>query len=124
MSNIHLYPKFNRWKTYGLHGLPGQFFNNTNIDFEFISFYTYNILSFKVEKLDGSIVDKTVIEYIETPLETKQGFMEFSGTQNGLWHSEHWRVIQINNDYFIGEKQMEIFQCWVKTYFQLSIVGA
>ena len=86
--------------------------------------YTYNILSFKVEKLDGSIVDKTVIEYIETPLETKQGFMEFSGIQNGLWHSEHWRVIQINNDYFIGEKQMEIFKCGVKTYFQLSIVGA
>ena len=81
-------------------------------------------LTFKVEKLDGNIVDKTVIEYIEMPLDTKQGFMEFSGIQNGLWHSEHWRVIQINNDYFIGEKQMEIFKCGVKTYFQLSIVGA
>ena len=55
-------------------------------------------------------MDKTVIEYIEMPLKTKQGFMEFSGIQNGLWHSEHWRVVHINKDYFIGEKQTEIFK--------------
>jgi len=60
-------------------------------------------MDYQVEKLDGSILDKTVIEYIEVPLETKQGFMEFSGIQNGLWHSEHWRVIEINKDYFIAE---------------------
>ena len=59
-------------------------------------------LLFKVEKLVGSTVDKTVIEFIEMPLETKQGFMEFSGIQNGLWHSEHWRVVHINKDYIIG----------------------
>ena len=48
-------------------------------------------------------MDKTVIEHISTPQETKQGFMEFSGVQNGLWHSEHWRVIHINKEFFIGE---------------------
>ena len=65
---------------------------------------------FKVEKLDGSILDKTVIEYIEIPLQRKQGFMEFSGIQNGLWHSEHWKVIDINKDYFIGKQQYQLNQ--------------
>ena len=60
-------------------------------------------MDYQVEKLDGNIVDKTVIEHIATPQETKQGFMEFSGVQNGLWHSENWRVIHINKEFFIGE---------------------
>ena len=95
MPNIHICSQFYRWETNGVHGLPGHFHH-----------YKKNIneyLLFKVEKLDGSILDKTVIEYIEMPLETKQGFMEFSGIQNGLWHSEHWRVLDINKDYFIGK---------------------
>ena len=71
-----------------------------------------------------------MIEFIEMPLETKQGFMEFSGIQNGLWHSEHWRVVHINKDYIIGVQltylsgAMMICSPLYKSYFQLSIVGA
>ena len=77
-------------------------------------------------------MDKTVIEFIEMPLETKQGFMEFSGIQNGLWHSEHWRVVHITKDYIIGVQLTNISEpepmiriyLYTKSYFQLSIVGA
>ena len=61
-----------------------------------------------------------MIEFIEMPLETKQGFMEFSGIQNGLWHSEHWRVVHINKDYIIGVQLTYQSEPMIRSYACLN----
>ena len=47
----------------------------------------------QVDRLIGDTVNKTVIEHISQPDPSKEGLLILSGIQNGLFHSERWRVL-------------------------------
>ena len=57
----------------------------------------------QVERLTGEIIDKSVIEEITQSNPHKQGFLQMSGVQNGLFHSEEWRVLEINRNFMISQ---------------------
>ena len=57
----------------------------------------------QVERLTGEIIDKSVIEEITQSNPDKQGFLQMSGVQNGLFHSEEWRVLEINRNFMISQ---------------------
>ena len=59
-----------------------------------------------MERDSGEILDKTVKEEISQNLADKQGFLEMAGIQNGLYHSEEWRVLERNENFMIGESQV------------------
>ena len=61
-------------------------------------------MDYQVEKNTGEVVDKIVIEYIAQPVKNKPGLLELSGIQNGLWHSEQWRILNISDHFMIGKK--------------------
>ena len=50
----------------------------------------------------GDTVNKTVIEHIEQPDADKQGLLIFGGIQNGLFHSERWRILEFNSEFMIA----------------------
>ena len=60
-------------------------------------------VSFQVERLSGEILDKSVLEEITQDNQDKQGFLQMSGIQNGLFHSEEWRVLEINQNFMISQ---------------------
>ena len=64
----------------------------------------------QVERVSGEILDKSVMEEITQSNPDKQGFLQMSGIQNGLFHSEEWRVLEINQNFMIG-------QCFSHAYF-------
>ena len=57
---------------------------------------------FQVDRVFGDTVNKTVIEHIEQPDPDKQGLLLFGGIQNGLFHSERWRVLEFNSEFMIS----------------------
>ena len=59
-------------------------------------------MDYQVNKMDGDIADKLVIEYISQPIKGEPGQLEFGGVQNGLWHSEQWRIVTFNKEFMIG----------------------
>ena len=54
------------------------------------------VMDYQVERDDGTIVDKRVIELIEQKNDKKEGALSLSGIQNGLMHEEEWRVVAMN----------------------------
>ena len=52
--------------------------------------------------MSGEILDKSVLEEIIQDNQDKQGFLQMSGIQNGLFHSEEWRVLEINQNFMIS----------------------
>jgi len=60
-------------------------------------------MDYQVNKMDGDIADKLVIEYISQPIKGEPGQLEFGGVQNGLWHSEQWRIVTFNKEFMIAE---------------------
>ena len=61
------------------------------------------MLLLQVEKVSGEILDKSVMEEITQENQKKQGFLQMSGIQNGLSHSEEWRVLEINQNFMISQ---------------------
>ena len=61
------------------------------------------MLLLQVEKVSGEILDKSVTEEITQENQKKQGFLQMSGIQNGLFHSEQWRVLEINQNFMISQ---------------------
>ena len=53
--------------------------------------------------MSGEIVDKSVVEEITQDNQDKQGFLQMSGLHDGLFHSEEWRVLEINQNFLISE---------------------
>ena len=53
--------------------------------------------------MSGEIIDKSVLEEITQADQDKQGFLQMSGIQNGLFHSEEWRVLEINQNFMISQ---------------------
>ena len=47
-------------------------------------------------------MNKTVIEYIEQPDKDKEGLLIFGGVQNGLYHSERWRILKFQKEFMIA----------------------
>ena len=45
----------------------------------------------------------TVMEEIWQNLPEKQGYLQMTGIQNGLFHSEEWRIIERNDNFMLGE---------------------
>ena len=62
----------------------------------------------QVERVSGEIVDKSVLEEIMQDNQDKQGFLQMNGIHDGLFHSEEWRVLEINQNFMIGQ-YYEIF---------------
>ena len=56
-----------------------------------------------MERESGEVLDKSVIEEISQNLPDKQGYLEMTGIQNGLFHSEEWRVLERNDNFMLGE---------------------
>ena len=56
-----------------------------------------------MERVSGEVLDKTVREEISQNLPDKQGYLQMTGIQNGLYHSEEWRVIERNQNFMLGE---------------------
>ena len=56
-------------------------------------------MDYQVERDDGTIVDKRVIELIEQKDDKMEGALSLSGIQNGLMHEEEWRVVAMNKDH-------------------------
>ena len=56
-----------------------------------------------MERESGEVLDKSVIEEISQNLPEKQGYLEMTGIQNGLFHSEEWRVLERNDNFMLGE---------------------
>ena len=50
----------------------------------------------------GDTVNKSVIEHIEQPSPEEQGLLLLEGTQNGLYHSEQWRILELTKDFMIS----------------------
>ena len=48
-------------------------------------------------------MDKSVLEEIIQDNQDKQGFLQMSGIHDGLFHSEEWRVLEINQNFMIGQ---------------------
>ena len=63
------------------------------------------MLLLQVERVSGEILDKSVTEEITQENQHKQGFLQMSGIQNGLFHSEEWRVLEINQNFMISQFQ-------------------
>jgi len=63
----------------------------------------YVIMDYQVEKDSGELKDKTVLEDVHQNVPEKQGFLQLSGIQNGLFHSEEWRILERNKDFMIAE---------------------
>ena len=63
-----------------------------------------------MERVSGEIVDKSVLEEIVQDNQHKQGFLQMSGIQNGLFHSEEWRVLEINQNFMISEEYIFLVQ--------------
>ena len=61
------------------------------------------MLLLQVERVSGEILDKSVTEEITQENHHKQGFLQMSGIQNGLFHSEEWRVLEINQNFMISQ---------------------
>ena len=59
------------------------------------------VMDYQVERDDGTIVDKRVIELIEQKDDKREGALSLSGVQNGLMHEEEWRVVAMNKDHDI-----------------------
>ena len=71
--------------------------------FQLVIKSTELMLLCQVERLSGEIIDKSVIEEITQSNPDKQGFLQMSGVQNGLFHSEEWRVLEINRNFMISQ---------------------
>ena len=56
-----------------------------------------------MERTSGEILDKSVVEEIWQNLPEKQGFLQMTGIQNGLFHSEEWRIMERNDNFMLGE---------------------
>ena len=56
-----------------------------------------------MERTSGEILDKSVREEISQNLPDKQGYLEMNGIQNGLFHSEEWRVMERDENFMLGE---------------------
>ena len=56
-----------------------------------------------MERASGEVLNKTVREEIYQNLPEKQGYLQMTGIQNGLYHSEEWRVIERNQNFMLGE---------------------
>ena len=56
-----------------------------------------------MERVSGEVLDKTVREEISQNLPDKQGYLQMTGIQNGLYHSEEWRVLERNDNFMLGE---------------------
>ena len=56
-----------------------------------------------MERTSGEILDKSVMEEIWQNLPEKQGYLQMTGIQNGLFHSEEWRIIERNDNFMLGE---------------------
>merc|ERR1719450_1682177 len=63
---------------------------------------SFVIMDYQVEKLSGEVINKTVMEEIFQNLPAKQGFLQMAGTQNGLYHEEEWRILELNNNFIIA----------------------
>ena len=48
-------------------------------------------------------MDKSVLEVIVQENQDKQGFLQMSGIHDGLFHSEEWRVLEINQNFMISQ---------------------
>ena len=64
---------------------------------------TEHMLLCQVERVSGEILNKSVMEEITQSNPNKQGFLQMSGIQNGLFHSEEWRVLEINRNFMISQ---------------------
>ena len=64
---------------------------------------TEHMLLCQVERVSGEILNKSVMEEITQSNPNKQGFLQMSGIQNGLFHSEEWRVLEIKQNFMIGQ---------------------
>ena len=53
--------------------------------------------------MSGEIVEKSVLEEIVQDNQDKQGFLQMSGIHDGLFHSEEWRVLEINQNFMISQ---------------------
>ena len=56
-----------------------------------------------MERVSGEVLDKKVREEITQNLPDKQGYLQMTGIQNGLYHSEEWRVLERNENFMLGE---------------------
>ena len=54
------------------------------------------------------------METVTSQRSDKQGFLELSGWQNGAWHSEHWRLMEANHRFMIGENRLHVCLVVVK----------
>jgi len=61
------------------------------------------IMDYQVERISGEVVDKTVLEEISQNLGDKEGFLQMSGIQNGLYHEEEWRILHRNKNFMLAE---------------------
>jgi len=59
-------------------------------------------MDYQVDRVFGDTVNKTVIEYIEQPDGDKEGLLIFGGYQNGLYHSERWRILKFDKQFMIA----------------------
>ena len=56
------------------------------------------VMDYQVEREEGDIVSKRVVEFIEQKNNNEEGVLSLSGIQNGLMHEEEWRVLAENSD--------------------------
>jgi len=54
------------------------------------------VMDYQVEREEGDIVSKRVVEFIEQKNKNEEGVLSLSGIQNGLMHEEEWRVVAEN----------------------------
>jgi len=59
-------------------------------------------MDYQVDRVFGDTVNKTVIEHIEQPDAEKEGLLIFGGVQNGLFHSERWRILEFDGEFMIA----------------------
>lgn len=62
------------------------------------------VMDYQVEREDGEIVSKRVVELIEQKNKNEEGVLSLSGIQNGLMHEEEWRLVAVNseNDWLVA----------------------
>lgn len=70
------------------------------------------VMDYQVERTSGEILDKSVKEEISQNLPEKQGYLQMTGIQNGLFHSEEWRVME-RNDNFMLAQYCGVMKNWV-----------
>jgi len=70
-------------------------------------------MDYQVDRIFGDTVNKTVIETITQPDPTKEGLLELSGIQNGLFHSERWRILAFSKDSHIIAAYCGTMTSWV-----------